>query len=347
MALFGFASGVGSYLLVERREAAAQMIAVMMLLSWVWLVLENALRVGVLQRFGLNMPRTVMRFATQMVHQEGLFFALPFFFAATTWGDGHALFTVLLALCALIALIDPIYYGVLAPRRWLFVVFHALTLFAVLLVALPLLVHLDSTQSLVVALTAALLLSLPSMATLLPEGRWWRRLPLLLLPLTMLAAGLWQARSWIPPAALRLVEISVTQSIDRAAREPGPGLTHIDVAELDRNGLYAWTSVRAPRSLHEQIHHVWLHDGSEVDRIALDIEGGRAAGYRGWTHKLNFPSPPSGEWQVRVVTDAGQLIGSTRFTVSAAIASQGPSPHRQRKPLSNDAPGSAGDPPPP
>ncbi|MEX2479371.1 MAG: DUF5924 family protein [Gammaproteobacteria bacterium] len=321
VALFGFASGVGSYLLVERREAAAQLIAVLMLLSWAWLVLENALHAGVLQRFGLDMPRTVMRFATQMVHQEGLFFALPFFIAATTWGDGHALFTTLLALCALTALIDPLYYNVLAPRRWLFVVFHALTLFAVLLVALPLLVHLGSEQSLIVALASALLFSLPSIATLLPEERWWRRVPLLLLLLLALAAGLWQARSWIPPAALRLVEMSVTQSIDRAARQPGPSLARIDAAELGRNGLYAWTSVRAPRGLHEQIHHVWLHDGREVDRIALDIEGGRKAGYRGWSHKLNFPNPASGAWQVRVVTDAGQLIGATRFTIGGTIES--------------------------
>ena len=43
------------------------------------------------------------------------------------------MFTSGLILAALVALIDPIYYKRLAPRRWLFLTYHTLTLFAVLL----------------------------------------------------------------------------------------------------------------------------------------------------------------------------------------------------------------------
>jgi hypothetical protein len=326
MAVFGFVSGVASFLLVEGRESYAQLIAMLMLVSWVWLVLENWLRAGFLRRFGFDMPPAVMRFATQMVQQESLFFALPFYLAATTWDHGQAIFTALLLLCALVSVIDPIYYKQLAPRRSLFIIFHALSLFAVLLVVLPLILHLTTGQSLALALLLALLFSLPSLGRLLPDDRRWR-LPLLALLLVALTAGLWQARGWVPPATLRLVGITVSQQIDHRQRTPGASLNQIDALTLQREGLYAWTAVRAPRGLREQIHHVWLHQGVEVDRITLDIRGGRDEGYRAWTRKRNFPADSAGRWQVNVVTDSGQLIGLTRFTVSESIGSTpGPEP---------------------
>ncbi|GAB6081483.1 DUF5924 family protein [Desulfuromonas carbonis] len=317
MAVLAFASGVASFLLVERRETYAQAIALLMLASWGWLLLENWLRVGLLRRFGIELPPFVMRFATQMVQQESFFFVLPFFVVATTWSTGQAAFTLLLILCALLSLIDPLYYKQLAPRRALFIVFHAFSLFALLLVVLPLLLHLTTGESLVLALVLAFLFSLPSLGRLLPFDRWWR-LPLLALLLVVLAAGLWQARVWIPPATLRLVAIELTRQVDPQQRSPGSNLRAIDEATLQREGLYAWTAVRAPRGLQEQIRHLWLHNGALVDRITLDIRGGRAEGYRAWTHKRNFPAAAVGRWQLRVVTDSGQLIGLADFTVTVA-----------------------------
>lgn len=325
MAILAFASGVASFLLVERSEALARVIALLMLLSWVWLVAENWLRMGVLLRFGIEMPPTAMRFATQLVHQESLFFTLPFYIAATNWNHGQAGFTMVLLLCALISLIDPLYYKQLAPRRSLFVAFHALTLFAVLLVVLPLVLHLNTEQSLALALVMALLLSLPSLRGFLPNGRWWR-LPLLLLMLTALAAGLWQARPWIPPAALRLTDISLTAEMDREQRMPGPRIESINASTLQRDGLYAFSAVRGPRGLKERIYHVWLHDNVEIDRIPLDLLGGREAGYRAWSHKLKFPPNPVGDWQVRVVTDSNQLVGLVRFMVAESESSPTPKP---------------------
>lgn len=316
IALFGFVSGAASYLLIERSESLAQVIAAVMLGSWVLLVLENWLRAGFLKRFGLDMPPALMHYVTQMVHQESLFFTLPFFLAVTSWDHGQAVFTALLVLCALISVIDPIYYKQLATRRALFVAFHALALFAVLLVALPLMLQLTTAQSLALALLMSMLFSLPSLFHLLNNQRWWR-LPLMAVMLMALAAGLWQARAWIPPAALKLTGISLSQKMDRALRTPGEELEQLDAATLKAQGLFAWTAVRAPRGLREKIHHVWLHNGNEVDRITLDIRGGRDQGYRAWTFKSNFPRDPVGNWQVQVITDSGQLIGLTRFTVTA------------------------------
>src|SRR5690554_6983294 len=41
LALFGFFSGLASFVLIERKESVAQIIAIMMLVSWIWLMLED------------------------------------------------------------------------------------------------------------------------------------------------------------------------------------------------------------------------------------------------------------------------------------------------------------------
>tara|TARA_R100000687_G_scaffold37311_1_gene30416 strand:- start:126 stop:1490 length:1365 start_codon:yes stop_codon:yes gene_type:complete len=318
IAAIGFISGVASYFLVERKESLAQVIAILMLVSWVFLVLENWLRESFKSRFGLNIPPALMHYLTQLVHQESLFFVLPFFLAVTTWNHTQAGFTALLILCALISVIDPLYYKQLAPRRSLFVIFHALALFAVLLVALPILLQLTTGQSLAFALIASLLFSLPSLVKFVANGRWWRR-PLMTLMLAALAAGLWQVPSLVPPAALRLTEFNLVQQVDREQRTHSIHIDRLDVQSLKRDGIYAWTAIRAPRGLQEKIHHLWIHNGKQVDRITLNIEGGSEQGYRAWTQKLNFPEDPVGKWQVKVVTDSGQLIGIKRFTVEASF----------------------------
>jgi hypothetical protein len=318
LALVAFASGVASYILVERKTALAQLIAVFLLLSWLWLLLDNWLRERVEQRFGIALSPNLLRFVLQMVHQESLFFALPFFLAVTSWQHGQAIFTALLILCALVSVVDPLYFRKLAPHRTLFVVFHAFTLFVVLSIILPVLLQLTTSQSLAAALAIAVLLSLPALGALLPGGRWWR-VPLLLL-LSALSAGLWQLRSWVPPAALRLNAITLSHDVDYEQRKPGRSIHQLDESALHHLGLFSFTAVKAPRGLHEQIFHVWLHNGKEVDRIKLDISGGRASGYRAWSRKQNFPANAVGKWQVKVVTESEQLIGLARFTVTPAAA---------------------------
>lgn len=315
MAVLAFSSGVASYVLVDRKESLAQFIALFLLFSWLWLLIDNWLRERVEQHFGVAMSPNIMRFVLQMVQQESLFFALPFFLAVTSWDHPQAIFTALIIFCAFISLIDPLYYKKLAPNRTLFVVFHAFALFVVLLVILPILLNLTTSQSLAAALIAAIVLTIPSLGNLMQNGRWWR-LPVSILLLCVLSAGLWQLRSWVPPAALRLTGITLSHEVDLEQRQPGASIKQLDAYTLHHQGLYTWTAVKAPRGLNEKIFHVWLLNNKEVDRITLDIKGGRDQGYRAWTHKLNFPSNPVGKWQVKVVTESEQLIGLTRFTVS-------------------------------
>ena len=315
LAAFGFCSGLASFLLIERSEQLAQGIALMMLVSWTWLILEQTLRQGVLSRFGLDLPPTLIRFATQMVHQESFFFVLPFFLAATHWHTGQIAVTGLLGLCALITLIDPLYFRGLAPRRTLFVIFHALALFATLLVALPIIVHLTTSESFVAALCISLLLSLPGLKALFPADALWR-VPVLAIILGALAWGTWLLREWVPGVPMRLASVSVTHELDREHRVPGEPVAKVEASKLQRDGLYAWTAIRVPRGLRETVYHVWRQNGEEVDRIPMTISGGRDEGYRAWSHKLHFPADPVGDWEVQVVTGTGQMIGMARFRVT-------------------------------
>ena len=164
IAAFGFVSGLLSFLLVERHEGVARLMAVAMLASWVLLVVERALSKAVSARFGFGLSPMLVRYLTQFTHQESLFFALPFFVASTSWNSGQALFTGLLGVMALVTIIDPVYFGRLAKRRWLFLSFHTLTLFALLLVVLPLILQVPAMQSYQLALGVAVVLSFPTLA---------------------------------------------------------------------------------------------------------------------------------------------------------------------------------------
>ncbi|WP_442111242.1 DUF5924 family protein [Pseudomonas sp. NUPR-001] len=311
IALGGFISGIASFILVDRQEGLASWIAIVMLISWIWLMLENTFTQLFAKVFKREIPQPLLRYATQMIHQESLFFVLPFFFVTTTWNSGQLVFTGLLGAAGLISIIDPLYYKWLAPRRWLFLALHTLTLFAALLTALPIILHLTTSQSFKLALGIAMLLSFPSLASSFSIIHWRRGVMLVVITLAVGASG-WMLRSWVPPATLWMTEVAVSTQVEN--RTPGKSLKQINASEI-RAGLYAFTAINAPRGLNERIYHVWQFNGKEVDRIALDIHGGRKEGYRAWTHKQNFPANPVGRWQVRVLTEDGQVIGVLRFKV--------------------------------
>lgn len=315
IALYGFASGVASFVLVDRQARLAAVVAILMLASWLFLMLESAFNQRLARWFGIELPSWMARFVTQMIHQQSLFFVLPFFAMSTTWNSGQLLFTSLLGAAALISIIDPLYYNWLAPRRWLYLTFHSLALFAVLLTAMPIILHQTTAQSYQLALLITVLLSFPTLAASLQFHRRWRWLALPVLSVGLLGIG-WLARPWIPPATLRLNEVAISLQVNDKERAPGQSLSQVSAGELHRQGLYAFTAINAPRGLAERIQHVWRRDGQEVDRIALDIQGGSHTGYRAWSHKQNFPREVAGEWTVEVVTEAGQMIGVLRFTVS-------------------------------
>ncbi len=232
------------------------------------------------------------QFIAQMIHQETLFFCLPFLLATTVWSSGQALFTLLIITMALFSVLDPLYHRVAERQRWFYFAFHAQCVFLVVLVTLPTLLHLTTYQSLLLAIAAMLLFSLPSLLhlTAAQRGRRWLMV-LVLLPL--LAGAAWTGRIWVPPANLWITATALSPGFDESARAPS-GELRLTPEALSSQGLFAYTAIRAPRGLREEIQHVWRQNGREVDRIPLVIEGAaRRATAPGATSRI-FPSRPRG-----------------------------------------------------
>lgn len=316
VAALSFAAGLASLLLIERAEKVAQAMVILLPLSWLLLLAEPALQGLARRNPRLSLSPLVLRYAVQGLHQESLFFVLPFFLATTTWTSGQAAFTALLIAAALASMVDPLYYGWLAARRWAYLGLHALAVFATVLAAAPMLWLLDTAQSLKLACACMAVFSVPSLAHAL-EQRPGLGAALRLGALSLALAGAaWLGRAFIPPATLWVGDAAIAFDIDRARREPAQRLGEIPAAQAHAHGLVAWTAIRAPRGLHERIEHEWRRDGLVVDRIPLEITGGRGEGYRAWSRKRGFPDDPRGEWEVRVMTDAGQLVGVVRFRIA-------------------------------
>ncbi len=314
--LASFALGAGSFFLVERQAQLAQWVTAFMLLGWLALLFEGLLCRLLARFFGDRMPHTAMRFGAQALHQETLFFVLPFFLATTTWLSGQAVFTGLLIAAAAVSTIDPLYFGRVAERRWLFLGFHGFTLFVALLAAGPIMLSLTTGESVALASVAMAVCALPSFSDAVRPRRWWRWILLAALSVALGAAA-WFGRYWIPPATLRTTDVVITTQMNTADRAPGDDLKEIDADTLQAGGLYAFTAIKAPRGLQQAVLHVWSHNGEVVDRIPLEIIGGsRGDGYRTWGHKTSFGDDPAGDWKVAVRTDDGQLIGVRHFDVN-------------------------------
>ncbi|GGY62307.1 hypothetical protein GCM10011613_02220 [Cellvibrio zantedeschiae] len=298
--------------------------------------MENLLRKGISHWFGITVPPVVLRYVNQLVHQESLFFVIPFFFITTAWNTGQVFFTSVLIAAALVSIIDPIYYHWLAARRWLYYCFHGITLFAALLTALPLIFHLPTPQSYLWSLGIAVLLTGPGLVRSMSVV-WWKR-TIAVVSLMLCAGGFGiLVRPWIPPASLWLTKVAITDHIDDRNRAPKQQFKTITSAQLHA-GIYAYTAIHAPRGLRERIYHQWIHKGKKFDKIALNISGGNDQGYQTWTHKTNFPADAKGDWQIQVVTEANQIIGILRFQVVDAEAQTKPrveSASREQRPSSS------------
>lgn len=249
-----------------------------------------------------------------MIHQETLFFTLPFILVTTVWNSGQALFALLVIGMAVWSIIDPLYYKLAGRWRSLYFMFHAQCVFLVLLVILPIMVHLTTGQSLLLALVLTVLVALPSFWHLLKKRSLARWLGFFALTV-VLAYGAWLGRVWVPPASLWMTSTALSPAFDIQQRTP-QGTMVLTPDAIRSNGLYVYTAIRAPRGLSETIYHTWHHNGAEMDTVELAINGGREQGYRAWSHKQNFPQDPSGEWRIDIMTDGGQRLGLIRFTVS-------------------------------
>lgn len=333
LAPLSFGAGLASFVLIERQEALAQWLGALLLLGWLLIVAEES------AARRLRLSPAVLRFGVQAIQQETFFFTLPFFLHTTTWNTGQAAFTGAALLAGFCSMWDPLYYGRIVARPWLYLTFHAFAVYVGTLTVAPILLHLTTQQTVAVAAVSIAVLSVAGLRHLIDRSRVVQRV-LLIAGAAALGALAWSIRPWVPPATLWIEQAVVTAAVD-PRREPGLALHSVTPAHLHAQGLYAWTAIHAPRGLREMVWHRWLHEGREVDRISLDIVGGRAEGYRAWSYKRGFPADPRGRWQVEVITDGGQLIGRFGFEVVGEL----PAPRAVPEPVAPEEPTPEPEPP--
>ncbi|MGQ0621355.1 MAG: DUF5924 family protein [Panacagrimonas sp.] len=309
-----FAVGWLSFLLFQRGENLARVIAAIALLGWPWLLAENMLGRWVVARSKGRLSIAAVRFVTQQIQQEILFFALPFLFGAMQLDAGQILFMASALAVAIVITLDPVYLHRIAPHAGLSSALHAYCTLIAALVVLPVVLHLPLEQALPLALAitaATLVASLPRMLST-TKALWIRLAGCLALAVSLLLV--WLLRGWIPPAGLWVREARITDQVEQLV--PGAALPSIDAAKLaGGQGVTAFVAVRAPAGLAQAVVFEWHHGDHLTDRIAAGIDGGREAGFRTWSRKLNFQGDPRGSWRVDLLTPQGQLIARMRFEV--------------------------------
>lgn len=267
----------------------------------------------ILEERGQRLVVTAWDYTIQTLCHGLLLFILPGYYASTTFSSVNVWFFLFLIGLALLTTVDPWYRVIVGKRRWAGHLLVAVSSFAALNVALPLV-----GVPPILALEASALLSALALAPALrrPGGSWSKAL-LRAGGLAVLATLLLSyLRAGIPPAPLHLARATAAREVVEMA--PVDPFVSVPEAHLrEWGGMVAYTAVFAPAGLHQPIAHVWSKDGSPVETISLSpVRGGRAAGYRTYSRKAGFEAGAAGEWTVDVVTASGQLIGRLRFTVT-------------------------------
>jgi hypothetical protein len=305
-----FAGGWVGFLLVRRGEDLARIVALLALCGWFWLLLEPWVRRR-LERRRRRVGNFVVNFISQSLQQELLFFSLPLLIGATQWDVGQVAFTSLVAAAALLSTIDPLYERLVATQAARRMTFHAFCSWIAALVVLPMVLLLPVERALPISLLAVgawLLLTLPLSLYSLPH---WRNKVVWLAGMTAVPLLFWELRGQIPAAGLAVTDARVTQTIDGLT--PGAPVVRIRQQDL-AEGVIAFAAIRAPAGLSQQVVFEWRHNG-ERERIPIEIQGGRADGFRAYSRKQTFPADSTGVWTVDVLTPQAQLLQRLRFVV--------------------------------
>jgi hypothetical protein len=313
VSLASLASGLLALFVFRRGLPNVAWIVGYLLLLWLLFVLFTQLRAP-LEARGRRLVLDAVDYTMQTLYHNLLLFVLPSYYASATLTAANAWFLLLVAGGALVTAVDPWYRAVVQPRRWLNHALLALSMFAALNVALPL-VGLRPFWALEGSVVLCALALTPALRR---SGGSWKGAAIRAVVFAGVAVVLFAPlRAWIPPAPLHLARATLAWSV--SGLEPvGPLESPISAENLrSLGGIAAYTAIYAPAGLREPIFHVWKKDGQAVATVPLSpVRGGRAEGFRTYSHKTDFGPSPAGRWEVDVVTEHGQLVGRLRFVVT-------------------------------
>jgi hypothetical protein len=151
----------------------------------------------------------------------------------------------------------------------------------------------------------------------------------LLAPAAVLLAvlGAFYFLRWVPPVPLSMKFAGIYHNVKREGNEFSltyerrgwwDFMRHQDRPFYSRPGdrLYCFVRIFAPTRFSHAVRLHWLKKQGESwesrDRIPLRIRGGRSEGWRGFGYKEHYEP---GEWQVRVESADGRVLGQIEFRV--------------------------------
>jgi hypothetical protein len=309
--------GIVGALLMDRGPARGRIVAVVAVASW--LVLLAALWLERRRELAGNDAPALVRtahFSVLMITQSSihlqLYFALPFYFKAYAPTVAQTVFMVVLCGAALASLWDPLTEWMMSRTRW-GLLLPSLANFVVLAAVLPGL-GISNGAALWWA-AAATSLALPALAVVhrIRGARGWTALVQAVLVAAVIPVALLVgAARAVPAVPMGLVDGAIgTRRVGNEVTEP---IEHLDRAPRT---LVCATAIFAPLGVREKMLHVWRHDGIVVDRIELEIRGGREGGFRTYSVKHEFGKDPRGTWSCAVETESGQFLGERVITIGS------------------------------
>ena len=208
--------------------------------------------------------------------------------------------------------IDPVYERVIATRAARRMSFHAFCSWIAALVVLPMVLLVPVERALPISLLAVggwLLLTLAAVAVLAAalahedrvDGRHDRRADAVL-GAARASAGRGSRRD-------RRSRDADDRRADARARPFAACARKTSRRASSRSPRFALR-----RACRKQVVFEWRHNG-ERERIPVEIQGGKADGFRAYSRKQAFPEDSAGLWTVDVLTPQAQLLERLRFVV--------------------------------
>ncbi len=305
------AVGIYGAIMMDRTPKRGAIVAVVTVASWavfpivLWLGRRRD-RAGTMVR---GVHATTMLISQSSIHLQ-LYFALPFYFAAFAGTAAQLVFIAVLGACALASLWDPLTEWLLLRARF-GLALPALSSFAVLAAVLPGLGVSNGGSLWLAAAGAGLGLPLWVVIEHVRGEPLLRPLAVALALAGVIPSALWLGAARAVPAVpleLRWAEIG-TRLNGRELADPRESFERVPASMVCATAIYA------PFGVRDELQHVWRKDGVIVDRIGLDIRGGREGGFRTWSIKHNFGDEPNGEWSCAIETEMGQFLGEKRVVV--------------------------------
>lgn len=308
------AVGIYGALMMDRTPRRGAIVAIVAVASWVifpivlWLGRrrERAAEVGAVVR---GAHATTLLVSQSSIHLQ-LYFALPFYFDAFAATAAHAAFVAVLCLCALASLWDPLTEWLLLRARF-GLALPAFSSFVVLAAVLPGLGFSNGGSLWLAAAGAGLGLPLWVVIEHVRGEALLRPLLVAVAIAAVIPTALWLGAARAVPAVpmeLRRAEIG-TRMNGRELADPRERFDRVP------GQMVCATAIYAPFGVKDELLHVWRKDGVVMDRIELDIRGGREDGFRTWSIKHNFGDDPAGEWSCAVETAMGQFLGARTVVV--------------------------------